>query len=140
MTILKSQIRINAPKEQVWAELANLGDIQNYHPGVKISHYTSETKKGIGASRHCDFGANRTIEESAIDWKEGEEYTLKLHSGKKMPPFKSAFGRQTVKWQLLTVNVLNETIERIYSARPVLVDRLSDQYYRLHYSDEWNDL
>jgi len=33
-----------------------------------------------------------------------------------------------------------KTVEKFYSARPTLINRLKDQYYSLRYSDSWNDL
>ncbi len=55
MTRISREIRIHAPKEKVWAAIADLGAIQDFHPGVKKSYYTSEQREGVGASRHCDL-------------------------------------------------------------------------------------
>ncbi len=37
MTKISSEIRIDAAKEKVWDIIADLGGVQNFHPGVKKS-------------------------------------------------------------------------------------------------------
>ena len=44
MTQIREEIRILAPKEKVWAILADLGDIHNFDADVRKSYYTSEAK------------------------------------------------------------------------------------------------
>ncbi len=97
MTQITSEIRINAPKEKVWAVLANLGAIESFNPMVEKSYYISESRKGIGATRTCEFKGGGVISERAINWREGESFTLEMHDGKKMPPFKKATGTQYVR-------------------------------------------
>lgn len=96
-TEITSEIRINAPKEKVWAIIADLGGVQNFHPGVKKSYYTSANKKGIEASRVCELLPIGSVEESAVQWHEGEGYVLQIFPLEKAPPFKKAFGRFTLK-------------------------------------------
>lgn len=97
MTHISSEIRLNAPKEKVWAIWADLGGIQNFHPGVKKSYYTSEKKEGVGASRVCEFIPMGKVEESVTEWREGEEMTLAVFPKEKAPPFKTAHGRFALK-------------------------------------------
>ena len=97
MTHLSSEIRIKAPKEKVWAILADLGGIQNFHPGVKKSYYTSETKEGLGASRVCELIPMGKIEESVTEWREGEEMTLAIFPKEKAPLFQTAHSRLALK-------------------------------------------
>lgn len=97
MTKLTYQIHIDAPREKVWAILADLGAIQNFNPSVSKSYYTSESKEGVGASRHCTLLPTGAVEERIIDWHEGESYTIEIYEGEKTPPFKTNFGRISVK-------------------------------------------
>ena len=92
MTHINRQTTINAPREKVWAVLADLGAVQDYNPNVSRSHYNSGPREGVGASRHCDFTVGGSIEETAVAWKDGESFTLELHDGKLTPPFKTALG------------------------------------------------
>jgi ligand-binding SRPBCC domain-containing protein len=87
------EIRIDAPKEAVWAKIADLGAIEEYHPGVARSYYTSEARVGLAASRHCDLRPFGQVEERVVEWRDGDSYALEIYSGKKMPPMKRAVGR-----------------------------------------------
>ena len=82
MTRISHEIQIDAAKDDVWAAIADLGAIQDFHPGVKKSYYTTEQESGVGASRHCDLKPFGSVEERATEWKEGEslalEYELKF--------------------------------------------------------------
>lgn len=97
MTTITHEVRINAPKEKVWAILADLGGIQTFNPNVSKSYYTSDSKEGVGASRHCDLLPMGAVEEQVIEWRSGESYTIKITEGQKIPPFKHNFGRLSVK-------------------------------------------
>lgn len=77
MVSITQKIRINASKEKVWAIIANLGAVVNFHPYVLESYYTSESLEGIGAARQCVF-PKMEVNERAIDWKTGEHYTLAI--------------------------------------------------------------
>lgn len=69
MTRFSDEIRIDAPMETVWAKIADLGAIKDYHPGVSKSYYTSERREGVGASRHCDLLPFGEVEERVIEWR-----------------------------------------------------------------------
>ena len=76
MTTITGSTRINAPKAHVWELIADLGAVANFHPFATGSHYTSQQKTGDGASRICEFGPKLTLEETAVEWREGEMYTV----------------------------------------------------------------
>lgn len=97
MTSIHGEARIHASKEKVWAAIADLGAVQNFHPGVSKSYYTSEQHEGPGASRHCDLRPTGSVEERVTEWRAGEEITLEIYDGDKMPPFETAFGRMSVR-------------------------------------------
>ncbi len=92
MTTITQEIRINAPKEHVWAILADLGAVQRFHPGVKKSYYSTTQKEGVGASRVCELLPMGEVVETASAWQEGEYMKIDIVEGKKMPPFKQANG------------------------------------------------
>ncbi len=92
MTTIGGEIKVNAPKEKVWKILADLGGVQSFHPGVKKSYYTSDAKEGIGAARVCELLPMGKVEETAVEWHEGESFVLDIASIEKAPPFKKALG------------------------------------------------
>ncbi len=97
MTRILNEITIDASKEEVWKVISDLGAIQSYHPLVKKSYYSTEQKEGVGAARVCEFGGGRSVEERAVQWYQNEGITLELGNGKKMPPFRKAFGRMSLE-------------------------------------------
>lgn len=99
MTVLRYEIEIDAPKDEVWKLLANLGDVNKFHPFVPNSYYTSDQLSGVGSSRVCEFSMNdMTVEETVIDWQEGENLTVQIAFIKGMtPPLKDMRGTLAVK-------------------------------------------
>ena len=97
MTRISGEIHIDAPKDRVWEILADLGGIKSYHPGLTDSYYHPGATKGVGASRHCDLKPFGSIEETAIEWNEGESYTLEIHDGKNVPPFEKTTATLAVR-------------------------------------------
>ncbi len=96
MSKLSGNIRINASKALVWEILSDLGAVQDFNPTVAKSYYNPGKREGVGASRHCDLKPMGSIEETIIEWKEGESFKLRIHDTKKAPPFKTAIGQLSV--------------------------------------------
>ena len=87
MTSVKSEIKINTPKEKVWNIIADLGGIVKFHTFVTKSHYTSEQKEDVGSSRYCYILPSMELNEKVIDWQPGKSYTVKVQlSGEQVPP------------------------------------------------------
>ncbi len=97
MTTFSSDIHIEAPKDDVWAILADLGGIQKFHPGVKKSYYTTEQLEDRGAARVCELLPMGAVEETVTEWREGEHMVLTIDPLEKAPPFKQAHGRLAVQ-------------------------------------------
>ncbi len=68
---------INASASEVWHLLADVGNIAQWHPGVKASHLISD-KEGLGASRHCDLGGKNYLDEKVITWKPEQQLTMRI--------------------------------------------------------------
>ncbi|MEN9688317.1 MAG: hypothetical protein RI998_314 [Pseudomonadota bacterium] len=85
-TSIIREIQINLPPAQVWAKLADFGNICHGHPGVKKSFVTSAQKTGVGATRHCDFTMmGASAEERVVEWTEGQSITIEVYELHKMP-------------------------------------------------------
>ena len=69
---------INAPHDQVWAALADIGTIHVWNPGVNDSHTTSDADSGLGATRHCDLGGKNYLNEEVVEFDEGERITMRI--------------------------------------------------------------
>jgi len=91
MTTVTSEIRIDASREKVWDVLADLGTVSVWNPFLADSHYTSEAKEGVDASRHCDFPDGGYVEERAIEWRPGEALTLDIYGTVPFAPFHGGY-------------------------------------------------
>ena len=110
MTKLSSQVRIEAPLEQVWATLADLAAVQNYSTGVAKAYYTSDVREGIGASRHCDLqNPSGWVEERVTDWQPGREMTIEIYESN--APLKSAFARLAVTPRRVHLEITTNVIQ-----------------------------
>ena len=89
MPVVIRQVTIEAPREAVWATLADIGSVSQWNPVVTHSVETSDEGReaGIGSARQCDLpGSIGAIEEVVTGWDEltSMEYEV---SGAKMIRF-----------------------------------------------------
>ena len=91
MNQVKRKLWVDAPREHVWRVISDLGGFQKYNPMVKKSYNNTHEESCEGAGRVCEFHAMGKVEEIAMNWKEGEEYTLQIKPLQKMPFFKQGF-------------------------------------------------
>ena len=108
MTKLSSAIQINAPKERVWAVLADLGAASAWNPTVTHSSYTSDGREGVGASRRCDLPDGSFVEERVTAWTPGEAFTLNVYEG--AIPFENGFGTYELRG-VGSETIVNFTLE-----------------------------
>ncbi|RLQ20808.1 SRPBCC family protein [Seongchinamella sediminis] len=81
---------VDKPLAEAWALLADYSLPHNYVPGLTRTEIVSAASSGPGAHRRVYTG-DRYLEETIIDWREGQGFTLRLHrKGKPMAPFKNA--------------------------------------------------
>ena len=86
MLSISRTIQINAPIEQVWDLVSELDRIDEWSRSVESAHYHTAPEKGVGLGRTCVVKGLGTLVEEAIEWKEGESFTLSIEG---MPPFVS---------------------------------------------------
>jgi len=79
MTQLQHEIHIAAPREKVWAVLADLEAVQHYNSGIKHAKYISAAREGIGASRQCDFNPKGWVKERVIAWEPQQAVTMEFY-------------------------------------------------------------
>ncbi|MDJ0752807.1 MAG: SRPBCC family protein [Ardenticatenaceae bacterium] len=91
MTDLTRKIWIDAPKEEVWATLADFGNIYQWNPNVTKSYLTTTQGEGTGTQRHCDLTlAGASVEERIVEWHDGEAMGIEIFDGQKTPPWRNA--------------------------------------------------
>lgn len=91
MTRITKSIIIEAPRQQVWAAVANLGDVYKFNPNVTKSYYSTAQKTGVGAARICELRPQGKIEEVATEWMDGRHFTLEIFPIEKAPPLREFY-------------------------------------------------
>ncbi len=74
-----TSVRIEAPKERVWAVLSDLGAIYKWNPGIAHSYTTSDVATGENAMRQCDLADGGFLRERAFNWSEGKGFTIEVY-------------------------------------------------------------
>ncbi len=72
------ETKINAPVEEVWDALSDIGNIYAWNPGVVASHLTTDEASGVGAARYCDLGGNNYLNERVVEWEHNERLTMRV--------------------------------------------------------------
>src|SRR6266540_1262856 len=75
MITLAGSVCIDAPSDEVWAQLANLEDIQLWSEAVVHARCEGSVYRGVGAERTCDLRGGVTITERWLAWDEGRSFT-----------------------------------------------------------------
>lgn len=85
-----AEVVLDRPLAEAWALLADFSLPHNYVPGLTRTEIVSAASSGPGAHRRVYTG-ERYLEETIIDWREGQGFSLRLHrEGKPMAPFRRA--------------------------------------------------
>ncbi|MCH8829391.1 MAG: SRPBCC family protein [Planctomycetes bacterium] len=78
MSVIAIEVEIDASPEEVWAVLADFNAVEKWSPSVRTAHGISEKERGIGAVRGCDVPGFGKVEETIVDWKDGESLTFEV--------------------------------------------------------------
>ena len=70
-TLIDSAI-IEAPIENVWAALADFGDVAAWAPYMRVSHLLGDQATGVGTRRAMQHELGFRFEERVTEWTEGE--------------------------------------------------------------------
>lgn len=79
---------IDAPKERVWAALADFGGVSVWNPSVKQSALTSEATEGVGISRECQLAPMGTVRERVTEWDPGRLMSIEIYENDNLPGFR----------------------------------------------------
>lgn len=73
---------IDAPRQAVWENISDFGNIYKFHPGVEKSALIGDKECGMGAKRICTFYNGRGFaEEEVAEYVEGKSMTVNLIGG-----------------------------------------------------------
>ena len=78
MSSFEVETTIEAPVDEVWRVLADVGAIDRWNPGVRSSHTTTGQATGLGAARHCVLGGKNYLKEEVVVWEPGGRLTMRI--------------------------------------------------------------
>lgn len=87
MSTFTERTTIDAPRQEVWAALADIGNIATWNPGLIGSHRTNDID-GLGGTRHCDISAKHSLTEHIVEFEPGTAITFRITDS--TLPFKTA--------------------------------------------------
>ena len=82
-------VQASLPLEQAWHNLEDFSLAHNYVPDIERTEIVSEVRGGVGAHRRVYDEDGDFLEETVIEWSEGQGFVIELHEGEQpMVPFK----------------------------------------------------
>ena len=119
-----TETRIEAPVDEVWRALGEIGDIYRWNPGVRASHTTSEEEAGLGVTRYCDLGGKNYLDEEVVAWQPNEKLTMRI-TGTNLP-FETADIRFTLRPENGATVV---TVSPLYKLKYGVMGKMLDRVY-----------
>lgn len=81
-----AEVIVNLPRAEVWRRLRDLTIPHKYVPGLRDCLMTTEQREGVGASRRVYTTSGMEMDETVVEWNEGQGFVIKLHDGEQPPP------------------------------------------------------
>lgn len=78
MSEFAESIDINASRAAVWAELADIGAISEWNPGVRSSWQTTSGDVSNGSCRRCELGGKNYLDEEVVLFEPSAGITFRI--------------------------------------------------------------
>ncbi|MGH1373672.1 MAG: SRPBCC family protein [Cellvibrionaceae bacterium] len=98
---VRVSVVVDLPSDRVWDQLRDYSLAHNYVEGLTSTEITSKKQWGEGASRKVYFGENKYNNETVIEWRDGEGFTMRLHQDNQ-PIF--PFSKASFQYQLTAMD------------------------------------
>jgi hypothetical protein len=92
VSLVSSDIKIDASKEQVWEALADFTRVIDWNPFISEAHAVGGVLRGVGAGRSCTTGDGGVIEEFVTAGTEGEALEWRVTGMSDSPPMVCTVG------------------------------------------------
>ncbi|MDN6858842.1 SRPBCC family protein [Pseudomonas sp. CAN2814] len=86
MLSARHELLLDLPPDAAWARLRDLSLAPHYVPGLTGCDFHPGPREGLGASRRVRMKRG-FLDESVVDWREGQGLVLRLHRAEQGPPF-----------------------------------------------------
>lgn len=123
-----TEVRIAMPPDQAWKKMCDLSKPHFYVPGLTGCQITTAQRQGIGASRRVFQKSRAPMDETVIDWQEGQGFVIRLHNGDRPPmPFREARFVYRIEADGAGGTIFKPSM--IYTVRGAAVGRLLDRLF-----------
>lgn len=120
------KFELDLTPDQTWSVMRDLSISDKYLPGERQVDILSSNKSGVGAHRRIyrNNSVDDYVDETVVEWIEGEGFTLKLHKDETvLPPFERAEFKFTIRKtlssrSLVVLQVLSEMPSSVSSSAP----------------------
>lgn len=118
---------INQPRQVVWEVISDLAHADDYVPNLDSVTLQPGQSGGEGASRRVVGSDGRELDETVIEWREGEGMVLRLHRGDDAP-FPFARARFEYQLQAMSPAVTAVHLNLVYQPRYGWLGQLLDRW------------
>ena len=93
LSLVEYQVPVAIDHDIAWQKLRDLSQAHNYVPGLTRTEMTTQQVEGVGASHKVHQGDDLVLDETVVEWREGDGFSLRLHRGDAgpVPPLSEAF-------------------------------------------------
>lgn len=103
------EVRLEMSRASAWQKLRDLSLAHNYVPGVIRTELTTAEHSGVGASRRVYQSATRGLDETVIEWVDGQGFLIRLHQGNEGAP--APFSEASFRYWLEDTTDGNSTMQ-----------------------------
>lgn len=72
------EIVIDAPVDEVWKVLADIGIVHEWSPNIASSNVTTDKSTNLGARRHCNLDGGNYLDEEVVEWDVNKRLTMRI--------------------------------------------------------------
>ena len=124
---VSTRLRIEVSAARAWQLLRNLELADRYVPGVEACTLTSSQHEGIGASRRIEQRKRAPMQETVVEWVDGEGFTLELHEpGSEQAPMPFSQARFRYRITRAGARAVNAELSMSYSLRGGALGKAAD--------------
>lgn len=96
--VASHSVLLNLSQTDAWTKLRDLSLAPQYVPGLTGGQLHPGPREGLGASRRVFRKGGQWLDESVVQWRDGEGFVLMLHKGNAGAPF--PFRQATFEYRL----------------------------------------
>ena len=98
MKDISHRFTIDLPPDDCWGKLRDLTLADRYVPSVRAVDIDTVEREGVGASRTVHLDRGLKMNETVVEWSDGQGFLLRLHRGE--APIAPLFSANTFRYAI----------------------------------------